>query len=77
MAHGHNGQKIFLSDKDYEAFLDQLLLLRGRYPFYLYGYVFRPKWRATKADLMPNHFHLLLHVHESPTARISSNDGVY
>ena len=25
---------------------------------------------------MPDHFHLLLQVHESPTARISSNDGV-
>jgi hypothetical protein len=58
------GKKIILSDKDYEAFLDQLLLVRGRYPFYLYSYI-----------LMPNHFRLLLKVHESPKARISSNDG--
>ena len=59
MARGNNGQKVFLSDKDYEAFLDQLLVVRGRYPFYLYAYA-----------LMPNHFHLLLEVQESPTARI-------
>jgi len=59
MARGNNGQKVFLSDKDYEAFLDQLVVVRGRYPFYLYAYV-----------LMPNHFHLLLEVEKSPTARI-------
>lgn len=59
MARGNNGQKVFLSDKDYEAFLDQLVVVRGRYRFYLYAYV-----------LMPNHFHLLLEVRESPTARI-------
>ena len=59
MARGNNGQKVFVSDKDYEAFLDQLRVVRGRYPFYLYAYV-----------LMPNHFHLLLEVQESPTARI-------
>ena len=59
MARGNNGQKVFLSDKDYEAFLDQLVVVRGRYPFYLYAYV-----------VMPNHFHLLLEVQESPTARI-------
>jgi len=49
MARGNNGQKVFVSDKDYEAFLDQLRVVRGRYPFYLYAYA-----------LMPNHFHLLL-----------------
>ena len=59
MARGNNGQKVFLSDKDYEAFLGQLVMVRGRYPFYLYAYV-----------VMPNHFHLLLEVQESPTARI-------
>jgi REP element-mobilizing transposase RayT len=59
MARGNNGQTVFGSDKDYEAFLDQLRVVRGRYPFYLYDYV-----------LMPNHFHLLLEVRESPTARI-------
>jgi putative transposase len=50
--------KIFC-DRDYNAFLDQLAVVRGRYPFYLYAYV-----------LMPNHFHLLLEVQEWPTARI-------
>jgi hypothetical protein len=38
MARGNNGQKVFLSDKDYEAFLDQLLVVREnkrrREPFF-------------------------------------------
>jgi putative transposase len=59
MARGNNGQKVFYGAGDYEAFLEQLLVVKGRYPFYLYAYV-----------LMPNHFHLLLEVQESPTARI-------
>src|SRR6266576_4161297 len=59
MARGNNGQKVFYGAGDYEAFLEQLLVVKGRYPFYLYAYV-----------LMPNHFHLLLQVQRSPTARI-------
>ena len=38
MARGNNVQTVFGSDKDYEAFLDQLRVVRGRYPFYLYAY---------------------------------------
>jgi len=44
MARGNNGQKVFVSDKDYEAFLDQLRVVRGRYPFYLYAYALMPNW---------------------------------
>jgi putative transposase len=59
MARGNDGQKIFLNQSDYEAFLEALRMVRKRYPFYLYAYV-----------LMSNHFHLLLQVQRSPTARI-------
>ena len=59
MARGNNGQKIFLKQSDYEAFLEALMVVRKRYPFYLYAYV-----------LMSNHFHLLLEVNDAPTARI-------
>jgi len=59
MARGNKGQKIFLSESDYEAFLEALGAVRKRYPFYLYAYV-----------LMSNHFHLLMEVQRSPTARI-------
>ena len=59
MARGNDGQKIFLGESDYQAFIEALRTVRQRYPFFLYGYV-----------LMPNHFHLLLEVHRFPTARI-------
>ena len=59
LAHGNDGQKIFLNESDYQAFLDALRTVRQRYPFSLYGYA-----------LMPIHFHLLLEVHRFPTARI-------
>jgi putative transposase len=59
MARGNDGQKIFLGENDYQAFIEALRTVRQRYPFCLYAYV-----------LMPNHFHLLLEVHRFPTARI-------
>jgi REP element-mobilizing transposase RayT len=59
IARGNNGQRIFLRQDDYEAFLEALRVVRERYPFYLYAYV-----------LMSNHFHLLLEVQRSSTARI-------
>ena len=43
MARGNDGQKIFLGESDYQAFLEALRTVRQRYP--LYGYA-----------LMPNHF---------------------
>jgi putative transposase len=59
MARGNDGQKIFIGEGDYQAFIEALRTVRQRYPFSLYAYV-----------LMPNHFHLLLEVHRFPTARI-------
>jgi REP-associated tyrosine transposase len=59
MARGNDGQKIFIGEGDYQAFIEALRTVRQRYPFSLYAYV-----------LMPNHFHLLLEVHLFPTARI-------
>lgn len=59
IARGNNGQRIFLRQYDYEAFLEALQVVRKRYPFYLYAYV-----------LMSNHFHLLLEVQRFSTARI-------
>jgi REP element-mobilizing transposase RayT len=58
IARGNNGQRIFLRQDDYEAFLEALRVVRERYPFYLYAYV-----------LMSNHFHLLLEVQRSSTDR--------
>ena len=48
MARGNDGQKIFLRQSDYQAFIEALRSVRQRYPFSLYAYV-----------LMSNHFHLL------------------
>ncbi len=59
LARGNDGQKIFLSQSDYQGFIEALRTVRQRYPFSLYAYV-----------LMSNHFHLLLEVHRFPTARI-------
>jgi REP element-mobilizing transposase RayT len=59
IARGNNGQKVFVSESDYEAFIEGLRTVRQRYPFSLYAYA-----------LMSNHFHLLLEVHRFPTARI-------
>ena len=56
---GNNKQDIYLDSTDYEEFLDAIEGTRTRYPFYLYAYV-----------LMPNHFHLLVEVRETPTARL-------
>lgn len=59
MARGNNDQKVFLGPADYEAFSNCLRNVRDRYPYYLYAYV-----------LMPNHFHLLMEVSDTPTGRI-------
>jgi len=59
MARGNDGQKIFLRQSDYQAFIEALRTVHERYPFYLYAYV-----------LMSNHFHLLLEVERFSTARI-------
>ena len=59
MARGNDGQKIFLRQSDYQAFIEALRTVRQRYPFSLCAYV-----------LMSNHFHLLLEVDRFPTGRI-------
>ena len=59
MARGNDGQKAFLRESDYQAFIESLRTVRQRYPFCLYAYV-----------LMSNHFHLLLEVDRFSTARI-------
>jgi len=59
MVRGNNKQDIYLDSTDYEEFLDAIKGTRTRYPFYLYAYV-----------LMPNHFHLLVEVRKTPTARL-------
>lgn len=46
MARGNDAQKIFLSQSDYQAFIEALRTVRQRYPFSLDAYV-----------LMSNHFH--------------------
>lgn len=56
---GNDQQDIYLDSTDYEEFLDAIEGTRTRYPFYLYAYV-----------LMPNHFHLLVEVRQTPTARL-------
>ncbi|MBI3797067.1 MAG: hypothetical protein HY268_08880 [Deltaproteobacteria bacterium] len=58
MARGNNGQAVYLTAADYDAFLTALHTTRERYPFSLYAYV-----------LMPNHFYLLLEVQETPTGK--------
>ena len=37
---GNDGQKIFLRQSDYQAFVEALQTVRKRYPFSLYAYVF-------------------------------------
>ena len=58
MARGNDGQKIFLRQSDYQAFIEALRSVRQRYPFSLYAYV-----------LMSNHFHLLVHAVHGHGAR--------
>jgi hypothetical protein len=56
---GNDGQKIFLRQSDYQAFVEALQTVRKRYPFSLYAYVF-------DVESLP----LLLEVDRFPTARI-------
>jgi hypothetical protein len=46
MARGNNGQRIFLKSGDYEAFLEVLVNVRGRYPFDLYATSFSLRSRG-------------------------------
>jgi hypothetical protein len=46
MARGNDGQKHFLRESDYQAFLEGLRTVRQRYPFLLYAYVLIEKGDA-------------------------------
>ena len=56
---GNDGQKIFLRQSDYQAFVEALQTVRKA-----------TRSLSTPMSLMSNHFHLLLEVDRFPTARI-------
>jgi REP element-mobilizing transposase RayT len=56
---GNQRQSIFLSDEDYRFFLDTLASVRQKFGVRWHGYC-----------LMPNHFHLLVEVAETPLSTI-------
>ena len=59
IARGNGGQKTFLDEKDYQAFVDGLGELKRTTPFSVYAYC-----------LMPNHFHLLIELQRFPLSVI-------
>jgi putative transposase len=56
---GNQRQKIFTSDKDYQAYIERLARYRKKYDYKLHAYC-----------LMPNHVHLLLESSEHPLAKL-------
>lgn len=54
---GDNKKKIYISDYDYEKFLEYLLIAKDKFKFYIYSYC-----------LMGNHYHLFI---ETPQANLS------
>ena len=54
-----SGQRTFLDEEDYQAFVDGLGELKRTTPFSLYAYC-----------LMPNHFHLLIETQQLPLSVI-------
>ncbi len=63
---GNNRERIFRKDKDKKCYLDNLVELRDKYQFQLYGYV-----------LMDNHYHLLLRAGEEPLQKIMFRQNMY
>lgn len=59
ISRGNNKNEIFLDDKDYNVFLNQLWEVKKEKDFLLYCYC-----------IMPNHFHLLLETIEIPLSKI-------
>ncbi|MFH1725210.1 MAG: transposase [Elusimicrobiota bacterium] len=55
VSRGNKGADIFTDRAEWAAFLDTLAAVKGRWPFHLHAYC-----------LMPNHFHLLLRVFDTP-----------
>ena len=56
---GDNRKKIFISNYDYEKFLEYLLVAKGKYRFKLYAYC-----------LMSNHYHLFIEILEPNLSKI-------
>jgi putative transposase len=59
ISRGNNRQATFLQSEDYHSFLNHLQRVQKKMPFFLYAYC-----------LMPNHFHLLIEVKETPLSEI-------
>ena len=56
---GNQRQKIFISDSDYQAYVERLARYRKKYDYKLHAYC-----------LMPNHVHLLVESSEHPLAKL-------
>lgn len=56
---GDDRKKVFISDRDYEKFLDYLLTAKQRFKFHVYAYC-----------LMTNHYHLLLETTQANISKI-------
>ena len=56
---GNQRQKTFLSDRDYQAYMERLARYRKKYGYGIYAYC-----------LMPNHVHLLLESSDRPLAKL-------
>ena len=56
---GDDRKKIFISDHDFNKFLEYLALAKDKYKFYLYAYC-----------LMSNHYHLFLETTDANLSRI-------
>ena len=56
---GDDRKKIFISDYDFNKFLEYLLIAKGKYNFYLYAYC-----------LMSNHYHIFIETRQPNLSRI-------
>ncbi len=56
---GDDRKRIYISDYDYNKFLEYVLAAKDKYKFYLYAYV-----------LMPNHYHLFIETTQPNLSRI-------
>ena len=63
---GNNREWIFRKSSDKNCYLDNLVDLRDKYQFQLFGYV-----------LMDNHYHLLLRTGEEPLHKIMFRQNMF
>ncbi len=61
IARGNNRQPVFITQKNYQCYLDLLIKVKDELPFILYSFC-----------LMPNHIHLLIKTKDAPLSRIMS-----